>query len=543
MSEPSLRPIEDIAAQLGVDASRLERYGKHIAKLPLDLLEPGARPPGKMILVTGITPTSHGEGKTVTAIGLTQGLVKIGKRAVATLREPSLGPVFGLKGGATGGGQSQVQPAAQINLHFTGDFHAITSAHNLLAAMLDAHLFHGNELGLDVNSVAWPRAMDMNDRALRRIRVGLGGKTNGVERDSGFVITAASEVMAILTLANSRADLRRRLENIVVGFTSAGQPVRAADLRAVGGMMALLNEAVAPNLVQTTEGAPAIVHCGPFANIAHGTSSVLAQRIGLNTAEYAVNETGFAADLGAEKYFDIVMGSSGIRPAAAVLIASVRALAAQGSGDEKAPVAIPALRLGLANLGKHLENLAKFGAPVVVAINKFHADTAEQVAVIRDFCRDRGVRAEESDVFARGGEGGRALAEAVVEAADRASDPRALYAPELPLRQKVERLAAEIYGAGAVEITPEASAKFERFTALGYGTFPICMAKTQNSISDNPKLYGAPSGYTLRVTDAHLSAGAGFVVAIAGNMMRMPGLGKVPQAVHVDVTESGEVKL
>ena len=411
MSEPSLRPIEDIAAQLGVEASRLERYGKHIAKLPLDLLEPGARPPGKMILVTGITPTSHGEGKTVTAIGLTQGLVKIGKRAVATLREPSLGPVFGLKGGATGGGQSQVQPAAQINLHFTGDFHAITSAHNLLAAMLDAHLFHGNELGIDVNSVAWPRTMDMNDRALRRIRVGLGGKTNGVERDSGFVITAASEVMAILTLANSRADLRRRLENIVVGFTGAGQPVRAADLRAVGGTMALLNEAVAPNLVQTTEGAPAIVHCGPFANIAHGTSSVIAQRIGLNTADYAVNETGFAADLGAEKYFDIVMGSSGIRPAAAVLIASVRALAAQGSGDEKAPVAIPALRLGLANLGKHLENLAKFGAPVVVAINKFHADTAEQVAVIRDFCRDRGVRAEESDVFARGGEGGRALAE------------------------------------------------------------------------------------------------------------------------------------
>lgn len=543
MSEPSLRPIEDIAAQLGIDASRLERYGKHIAKLPLDLLEPGARAPGKMILVTGITPTSHGEGKTVTAIGLTQGLVKIGKRAVATLREPSLGPVFGLKGGATGGGQSQVQPAAQINLHFTGDFHAITSAHNLLAAMLDAHLFHGNELGLDVNSVAWPRTMDMNDRALRRIRVGLGGKTNGVERDSGFVITAASEVMAILTLANSRADLRRRLENIVVGFTAAGQPVRAADLRAVGGMMALLHEAVAPNLVQTTEGAPAIVHCGPFANIAHGTSSVIAQRIGLHTADYAVNETGFAADLGAEKYFDIVMGSSGIRPAAAVLIASVRALAAQGSGDEKAPVAIPALRLGLANLGKHLENLAKFGAPVVVAINKFHADTGEQIAVIRDFCRDRGVRAEESDVFARGGEGGRALAEAVVEAAGRASDPRALYTPELPLRQKVERLAAEIYGAGAVEFTPEASAKFERFTALGYGAFPICMAKTQNSISDNPKLYGAPSGYTLRVTDAHLSAGAGFVVAIAGNMMRMPGLGKAPQAVRVDVTESGQVQL
>ena len=543
MSEAALKPIEEIAAQLGIAESRLERYGKHIAKLPLDLLDAPGRPPGKMILVTGITPTSHGEGKTVTAIGLTQGLRKIGKRAVATLREPSLGPVFGLKGGATGGGQSQVLPAAQINLHFTGDFHAITSAHNLLAAMLDAHLFHGNERGIDVDSVAWPRTMDMNDRALRRIRVGLGGKTNGVERDSGFVITAASEVMAILTLANSRADLRRRLENIVVGFDAAGKPVRAADLRAVGAMMALLHEAVAPNLVQTTEGAPAIVHCGPFANIAHGTSSVLAQRIGLNTAEYAVNETGFAADLGAEKYFDIVMGSSGIRPAAAVLIASVRALAAQGAGDEKAPVTIPTLTAGLANLAKHLENLAKFGAPVVVAINKFHADTAEQVAVIRDFCRDRGVPAAESDVFARGGEGGRALAEAVVEAAARPSDPRPLYAPDLPLRQKVERLATEIYGAAAVEFSPEAAAKFERFTALGYAAFPICMAKTQNSISDNPKLYGAPRGYTLRVTDAHLSAGAGFVVAIAGNMMRMPGLGKVPQAVHVDVRDSGEVVL
>jgi formate--tetrahydrofolate ligase len=373
--------------------------------------------------------------------------------------------------------------------------------------------------------------------------VGLGGKTNGVERDTGFVITAASEVMAVLALAGSRADLRRRLENIVVGFTGGGAEVRAADLRAVGAMMALLHEAVAPNLVQTTEGAPAIIHCGPFANIAHGTSSVIAQRIGLNTAEYVINESGFAADLGAEKYFDIVMRASGIRPAAVVLIASVRALAAQGAGDEKAPVTLPALRAGLANLGRHLDNLAKFGAPVVVAINKFYADTAEQIAVIDGYCRERGVPAALSDVFARGGAGGIALAEAVGEAADRPADPRPLYPAELPLRDKIERLAAEIYGAAAVEFSPEAAAKLDRFTALGHGTLPVCVAKTQYSISDNPKLYGAPSGYTFRVTDAHLSAGAGFVVAIAGNMMRMPGLGKAPQAMQVDVREDGEIVL
>jgi formate--tetrahydrofolate ligase len=538
----ALKPIREIADALGIPDQYVEPYGRYTAKLRLELLEGLAgRPTGKLVLVTAITPTSHGEGKTVTSIGLAQGLARIGRKAVATLREPSLGPVFGLKGGATGGGRSQVLPADAINLHFTGDFHAITSAHNLLSAMLDAHIHHGNELRIDVGNVSWPRTMDMNDRALRQILVGLGGKTNGVPRETGFVITAASEIMAILALAASRHDLRRRISEIVVGYDVEGRPVRAADLKATGAMMVLLNDAIMPNLVQTTEGVPAFVHAGPFANIAHGTSSIISQRIALNLAEFVVNETGFGADLGAEKYFDVVMPTSGIKPAVAVLIASIRALASQGAKNEKAPVTLETLTAGLPNLGRHIENLQKFDVPIVVAINKMQIDTPEQVAVLRDFCRGKGVAAVESDVFARGGEGGVALAEAVAAAAEQPSDPRPLYAPELPLDQKIERVAKEIYGAGQVHFDGGSKKKLQQLAALGFGHLPVCMAKTQSSITDNPKVYGAPTGYTVTINDVSLSAGAGFVVVIAGNMMRMPGLGKVPQAVHLDVNEAGEI--
>jgi formate--tetrahydrofolate ligase len=539
----TLKPIREIADALAIPEEYLEPYGKYTAKLRLELLDRGStrRARGKLILVTAITPTSHGEGKTVTSIGLAQGLARIGRRAIATLREPSLGPVFGLKGGATGGGRSQVLPAEQINLHFTGDIHAVSAAHNLLAAMLDSHIHHGNELRVDVNSVSWPRTLDMNDRALRSVIVGLGGKLNGIPRETGFVITAASEVMAILALASSREDLRRRLSNIAVGYDFDGQVVRAADLRATGAMMVLLNDAIMPNLVQTTEHTPALVHAGPFANIAHGTSSVISQRIAMQLADYVVNETGFGADLGAEKYFDLVMPSSGIAPAAAVLIASVRALATQGSGNEKAPVDVPSLTKGLPNLGKHIENLQKFGVPIVVAINRMQADTREQIDVVRGYCRERGVGAVESDVFARGGEGGVELAEAVAAAADQPSSPRPLYPADLPLDKKIETIAREIYGAGGVYYESGTRKKLQQLAALGFWQLPVCIAKTQASLTDNPKLHGAPSGWTLTVTDVALSAGAGFVVVVAGNMMRMPGLGKMPQAVHLDVSGDGEI--
>jgi formate--tetrahydrofolate ligase len=527
-----LKPIREIADQLDIAEDHLQYYGKFTAKLDLSLLD-GNRPPrGKLILVTAITPTSHGEGKTVVSIGLAQGLARTGRRAVVTLREPSLGPVFGLKGGATGGGRSQVIPSEMINLHFNGDFHAVTSAHNLLAAMLDSHLHHGNDLGIDVDNIFWPRALDMNDRALRHIIVGLGGKADGIPRETGFVITAASEVMAVLALAASREDLRRRLSDIVVGLTLDRKPVRARDLKATGAMMVLLNEAIMPNLVQTTEHTPAIIHAGPFANIAHGTSSVIAQKMGLQLADWVINETGFAADLGAEKYMDLVMPSSGLKPSAAVLIASVRGLEAQGGGS---------LTAGFANLDKHLDNLTAFGLPVVVAVNRFAADSAEDLAAIRAHCRERGVEAVETDVFARGGEGAVELAEAVVSAASVPGCPKSLYAADLSLEEKICTVARRIYGAAGVHFESGSRKKLLQYTALGFGRLPVCMAKTQSSLSDDPKLVGAPSGFTLTVTDVHLSAGAGFLVVIAGNMLRMPGLGKEPQAVHMDVNEAGEI--
>ncbi|MGA7412367.1 MAG: formate--tetrahydrofolate ligase [Bryobacteraceae bacterium] len=530
----ALWPISGIADRLGIPAQYLESYGKFTAKLRLELFDHCAgRPQGKLILVTAITPTSHGEGKTVVSIGLAQALDHLGRKTIVTLREPSLGPVFGLKGGATGGGQSQVIPSHMINLHFNGDFHAVTAAHNLLAAMIDSHVFHDNRLRIDIDNIFWPRTIDMNDRALRHVIVGLGGKLNGVPRETGFVITAASEIMAILALANSRADLRRRLNDIVAGFTLDGGVVRAGDLECTGSMMVLLNEAIMPNLVQTTEHTPALVHAGPFANIAHGTSSVIAQKMALGLADFVVNEAGFGADLGAEKYFDMVMPSSGLRPAAAVLVASVRALRTHAS--------MPDPR-GFANLERHISNLGKFGVPVVVALNRFENDEMADLDAVRSFCRERGVACAMTEGYARGGEGALDLATRVIDATSgEPADVHPLYAPELSLVEKVEIIAHDIYGAAGVYFEGNARKQLQKFEALGFGRLPVCIAKTQSSLSDNPKLTGAPRGWTLTVTGAHVAAGAGFVVVIAGNMLLMPGLGKDPQAVHLDVDDSGEI--
>ncbi len=538
-------PIRQIAEKLNIPNESLVYYGQDMAKLKLDLLSDRDAPAkARFIMVTAVTPTSHGEGKTVVSIGLAQAIERHGKRSIATLREPSLGPVFGLKGGATGGGQSQVLPAERINLHFTGDFHAITSAHNLLAAAIDAHLHHGNELRFDVDNIFWPRTMDMNDRALRHIIVGLGGKLNGVPRETGFVITAASEVMAILGLAKSREDLRRKLDDIVLGYDLDGRMIRACDLHVTGALMVLLNEAIMPNLAQTTEGTPAFVHTGPFANIAYGTSSVISQKMAMKLADYVINESGFGADLGAEKYFDLVMPKSGLKPAAAVLIATARALTAHGaSPDFPSDDNLNNLRRGLANLEKHLENLRKYKVPVVVAINRFTADTDEEIAVLRDFCREAGVESAVVEVYNKGGAGAMELAEKVMTIADAADTEHvtSLYPAELGLEEKVERVAREIYGAGSVYFDSEARKKLKKFTALGFGQLPVCIAKTPSSLSDNPKVLGAPRGWTLTATDAHLSAGAGFVVVVAGSMMLMPGLPKVPQAAKLDVNDRGEI--
>lgn len=532
--------IREIADKLEIPDEYLEYYGRYTAKLRLELLSRPQRN-GRLILVTAITPTSHGEGKTVVSIGLTQALVRLGKRAAVTLREPSLGPVFGIKGGATGGGLSQVLPSDIINLHFNGDIHAVTSAHNLLAAMIDAHLHHGNTLRIDVDNIVWPRALDMNDRALRHVIVGLGGKAHGVPRETGFVITAASEVMAILALASDREDLRHRLNEIVAGFDLDNRAVRAADIRATGGMMVLLNEALMPNLVQTTEGAPAFVHAGPFANIAHGTASVISQRMALGLADYVVNETGFGADLGAEKYFDIVMPASGIRPALAVLIASAKALCAQGAASESGPFTLETLRAGFPNLDRHISNLRKFGVPVLVAVNRFPGDADELTAEIRRHCASTGVESAPCDVFNKGGEGGLELAQKAVTLASGKCDPKPIYDYSLDLQQKTRVIAREIYGADSVYFETEARKALARFTEAGFGRLPVCVAKTQSSLTDRAKIYGAPEGWTMTVNGAYLSAGAGFVVVTAGNMMRMPGLGKSPQAFLMDVDAQGVI--
>jgi formate--tetrahydrofolate ligase len=529
----SLHPIQNIARKLDLPEAYVEPLGRYSAKLKLDILsDPAFQRRGKLILVTATSPTASGEGKTVTSIGLTQGLERIGRRTIITSREPSLGPVFGMKGGAAGGGKSQIEPSQKINLHFNGDFHAITSAHNLLAALIDAHVFHGNELGLDPDHITWPRTMDMNDRALRRISIEIGEKKGSATRNTGFVITAASEIMAVLALASSLDDLRRRLDAIVVGVSNTGKPVRAADLGATGAMMALLSEAILPNLVQTTEGTPAMVHTGPFGNIAHGTSSIISQSMGVRLADYVVNEAGFAADLGAEKYFDIVMRSSGIAPACAVLVTTVQSLRNQGEGD---------LERGFPNLARHLGNLQRFGVPVVVAINRFPKDTDAELKRMAEYCAENGAASALSEAFTQGGAGAEALAELVVETIAKNPNPNVqpIYSLDDSIEDKINKVARGIYGAAGVTFSDKARAKLQQFQEWCFSKLPVCIAKTQYSFSDNPKLLGAPSGWTLNVTDASLSAGAGFVVVIAGNMMLMPGLPKVSRAATVDVDATG----
>jgi formate--tetrahydrofolate ligase len=533
--------IEVIASKLHLPQTLYERRSSVTAKLSLDLLNelPGRdAKPGRLILVTATTPTVSGEGKTVTSIGLVQGLERIGKRAIITSREPSLGPVFGMKGGATGGGRSQIEPAEKINLHFHGDFHAITSAHNLLSALIDSHLFHGNELNIDPHEVTWPRALDMNDRALRAIILSTTtpGKREreGSNRKSGFVITAASEIMAILSLAQNRDDLRQRLTNIVIGSDRNGEPVRASDLGAVGPMMALLNEALEPNLAQTSDGTPALVHCGPFANIAHGTSSVVSQRIGMNLADYVVNETGFAADLGFEKFMDLVMPSSGIKPAVAVLVTTVQSIRNQGEGE---------LEAGLPNLLKHIGIILGFGLPVVVAINRFPPDSDIDLVALQDFCEANGASFALSEAFTKGSEGAEALARKVVEVIDANPDPQltTTYNSGDSTTEKITKVARQIYGAEGIEVSAVAKENLVRFERWGFGYLPICIAKTQYSLTDDPKRMGAPTGWRLHVTDISLSAGAGFMVVTSGAIMLMPGLPKVSRALGIDVDSLGEV--
>jgi formate--tetrahydrofolate ligase len=530
-----LLPIGAIAQKLAIPARYFEQLGTYGAKLKLELLQDSSLPRrGKLILVTATTPTVSGEGKTVTAIGLVQGLERIGKKAVITSREPSLGPVFGMKGGAAGAGHSALEPSAKINLHFHGDFHAITSAHNLLAALIDAHLFHGNELNLDPDRITWPRAMDMNDRALRHITLSVGGKRLGSNRKGEFIITAASEVMAILSLAKDLDDLRHRLDSIVIGTTRDDRPVRAAELKGTGGMMALLSEAFLPNLVQTSEGTPALVHCGPFANIAHGTSSVVSQDMGLRLADYVVNEVGFATDLGFEKYMDLVRLSSGIQPSAAVLVTTLQSLRNQGQG---------VLQDGFVNLQKHIRNLKEFGVPTVVAINRFPTDTDEELNLLQAYCHEQGAASALSEAFTKGGDGATALAREVVSTIESHPNPalHSAYSAGDTVQEKILKVAQKVYGAANVEYSDQATKKLAEFSKWGFGQLPICIAKTQYSFSDDPKLSGAPTGWTLHISDLKLSAGAGFLVVISGSMMLMPGLPKKSRAGDIDVDTQGEI--
>jgi formate--tetrahydrofolate ligase len=531
----ALLPIRTIARKLNLPENLYEILGTYGAKLKLDLLDDPAFPRrGRLILVTATTPTVSGEGKTVTSIGLGQGLERIGKKAIITSREPSLGPVFGMKGGAAGGGLSQVEPSQKINLHFHGDFHAMTSAHNLLAALIDAHLFHDNALDLDPDRISWPRAMDMNDRALRRIEIDVDGKKDGANRRTGFVITAASEIMAIVALAKDRSDLRRRLASIVIGASRSGKPVRAEDLKATGAMMALLDEALLPNLVQTTEGTPALVHTGPFGNIAHGTSSVISQDMGLRLADYVVNEAGFAADLGAEKYMDIVTRALGASPSVAVLVTTVQSMRNQGKGE---------LQKGFANLAQHIRSLQNFGVPLVIAVNRFPHDSDTDLAQLLAYCAQQSVACAMTEPFTRGGEGSVDLARKVVEVIDSNGGVKITpaYALSDSYEEKVAKVATQVYGADGVEISDLAAEKLRQLEDWGFDGLPICVAKTQYSLSDDPKLLGAPKGWKLPITGISLSAGAGFVVMIAGNMMLMPGLPKVPRALEIDVNDDGEI--
>ena len=543
--QAKMQKITDVAAKLGISEDDIELYGRYKAKLSMDLIRRmEGEKPGKLVLVTAITPTPAGEGKSTTTVGLAQGLHKIGKKVIVALREPSLGPCMGIKGGAAGGGYSQVVPMEDINLHFTGDFHAITSAHMLLSAMLDNHIQQGNALNIDPRRIVWKRVVDMNDRELRNIVVGLGGKAHGVPRQDGFDITVASEVMAILCLANSLHDLKERLSKIIVAYDYSGNPVTAGQIKAHGAMAALLKDAIKPNLVQTLENVPAIIHGGPFANIAHGCNSVMATKTCMKLADYTITEAGFGADLGAEKFFDIKCRYAGLKPDAVVIVATVRALKMHGGvpkTDLKTPN-VEAVKAGLCNLEKHIENVKKFGVPAVVAINIFAQDTAEELEAVREHCAKHGVNVALSDVFAKGGEGGIELAKEVVALAESGkADFKPIYELDLPLKAKIETIAKEIYGADGVNFTKEADKALMEFEALGYGNLPVCMAKTQYSFSDDQTLLGRPSGFKITIKNCRIAAGAGFVVVLTGDIMTMPGLPKVPAAEKIDVSDEGVI--
>ena len=538
-------PITEVAGKLGIGEEDIELYGRYKAKLSMDLIKRVQdKPDGKLILVTAITPTPAGEGKSTTTVGLAQGLAKIGQKVIVALREPSLGPCMGIKGGAAGGGYSQVVPMEDINLHFTGDFHAITSAHMLLAAMLDNHIQQGNALNIDPRRIVWKRVVDMNDRELRNIVVGLGGKAHGVPRQDGFDITVASEVMAILCLATGLHDLKERLSKIIVAYDYSGNPITAGMLKAQGAMAALLKDAVKPNLVQTLENVPAIIHGGPFANIAHGCNSVMATKTALKLADYTITEAGFGADLGAEKFFDIKCRYAGLKPDAVVLVATVRALKMHG-GVSKTELATPdveAVKRGIVNLEKHIENIKQYGLPLVVAINAFAQDTPEELEAIRSHCAAHGVNVALSEVFAKGGEGGIELAKEVVALATSGkADFKLLYGEELSLKEKIETIAKKIYGAVGVNYTKEANNALKDFEKMGYGHLPVCMAKTQYSFSDDPALLGRPEGFEITIKNCRIAAGAGFVVVLTGDIMTMPGLPKVPAAEKIDVSDDGVI--
>ncbi|MCH9014922.1 MAG: formate--tetrahydrofolate ligase [Gemmatimonadetes bacterium] len=538
-----LRPIADVAADLGLGTDDFVPYGDGKAKLRLDVMESRERR-GKLVLVTGINPTAAGEGKSTVTVGLTQALRKMGHNAALCIREPSLGPVFGIKGGAAGGGYAQIVPMEDINLHFTGDFHAISSAHNLLSALLDNHLHQGNALGLDARRITWPRTIDMNDRALRNITVGLGGFLGGVPREDHFVIAPASEIMAVMSLATGLADLEARLARIIVGMTHDKKPVRASDLKAQGAMTLLLKDALLPNLVQTLEGGPALVHCGPFGNIAHGCNSVIATETALRLADIVVTEAGFGAELGAEKFFDIKCRSARLEPQAAVLVATVRALKLHGGAD-KNELATPdpdKVERGFANLARHVENIGKFGVPVLVALNKFETDSEQELAVVIEGCEQRGVKVALCEVWERGGDGGAAVAESVLELLNGSPAKfKPIYDSALPIEEKVAIIASEIYRADGVNYTPGARRAIERMNQFGLDKTPVCIAKTQYSFSDNAALLGAPEGFKINIRDVYPSAGAGFVVAVAGDIMTMPGLGRTPAAEKMGIGPDGVI--
>ena len=542
--QATLLPIKEVAAQIGITEDELEFYGKYKAKLSDELsARVQQNPDGKLILVTAINPTPAGEGKTTTTAGLGQAMAKIGKKAIIALREPSLGPVFGIKGGAAGGGYAQVLPMEDINLHFTGDMHAITAANNLCCAMLDNHMQQGNALGIDPRRILFKRCLDMNDRALRNIIVGLGGKVNGVPREDHFIITVASEVMAILCLAADIDDLKRRLGNILVAYTYSGEPVYAKDLKADGAMTALLKDAIKPNLVQTLEGTPAIMHGGPFANIAHGCNSVRATKLALKLADYCITEAGFGSDLGAEKFLDIKCRYAGLKPSAIVLVATCRALKYNG-GVPKAEVSaenLDALKKGIVNLGVHIENMRKYNVPVVVAINRFGTDSAAELSYIEEYCKEKGADFALSDVFGKGGDGGTELAKKVVEACEKPSDFAPIYDIGLTVKEKIEAIATKIYGAAKVNYTTAAEKAIAEVQKLGADKLPVCIAKTQYSLSDNPALLGAPKDFEITVRNVSLSNGAGFTVVYTGDIMTMPGLPKEPAAHKIDVNSDGKI--